>query len=103
MSGNFRKSLQILTIGCYCVLASLVPQVAGAESETPQQAIEGFFKTLRSMEFPVKDDTRHEGLVAQADAYLDLESMGEKALAKHWGEATPEEQKNFFELMWKLI
>ena len=55
------------------------------------------------MEFPVKDTARQDQLNSKADGYLDLEAMGQRALAQHWVEVTPEEQKTFFDLMWKLI
>jgi phospholipid transport system substrate-binding protein len=71
--------------------------------QNPQQAVENFLKTIRSMDFPVKDPEQHHELVTQANAYLDLESMSQKALEAHWNEATQEEQQAFFTLLWKLI
>ncbi len=71
--------------------------------ETPQQAVEVFLTTIKSMEFPVKDTARHNQQVQTADTYLDLEAMGKRALEKHWSETTPEEQKRFFDLLWQLI
>ncbi len=73
------------------------------EAAPQQQAVENFLATLHKMEFPVKDKARHEELVKQANAYLDLEAMSKKALAAHWQEAAPEEQNTFLDLMWKLI
>ena len=88
----------ILTIGLIAPL-----ETAWAEVQKPEQAIEGFIKAIRAMDFPIKDQSRHANLVEQADSYLDLDAMGQRALAAHWAQATSDEQKNFFDLMWKLI
>ena len=77
--------------------------LAQAALETPQQGIETFLKTIRAMEFPVKDMNRHSQLAQEANGYLDLEALGKKALEKHWDEAAPEDQKAFMELLWSLI
>ena len=69
----------------------------------PQQAVETFLKTIRSMQFPVQDQTKHDQLTHSANAYLDLEAMGKKSLEAHWQEASLEEQQKFMELLWKLI
>ncbi len=80
-----------------------VPRFLYAEEMTPQAAVETFLKTIRSLEFPIKDQARHAGIVSKANAFLDLDAMGQKALAAHWQEASPEEQKEFLGRLWKLI
>ena len=97
-------------VGCFrlivpfaAFLILLIPCVLRAEEAAPQQGIETFLKTIRSMEFPIKDPARHTQLVSEANAFLDLDAMGEKSLGAHWQEASPEEQKNFLQFLWKLI
>ena len=95
---------QIMVMGLgFCCLAVLSPRRAEADGRVPQQVIETFLKTLQSMEFPIKDDSRHNQLVAEANASLDLEAMGRRALDTHWDEATSDQQKTFLDLLWKLI
>ncbi len=71
--------------------------------ETPQQAVEVFLTTIKSMQFPVKGTALHNQQVQAANNYLDLEAMGKRALEKHWSKTTPEAQKKFFNLLWQLI
>ncbi len=86
------------------MMLALMPPFAGIQAgQTPQQAVENFLATIKSMEFPAKDAAQHNQLIHKANAYLDLEAMGKRALAKHWEEATPDEQKTFFDLLWHLI
>ena len=84
-------------------LCLLIPVSLRAEEAAPRQAVETFLKTIRSMEFPIKDAGRHAQLAGEANAFLDLDAMGQKSLGAHWQEARPEEQKEFLELLWKLI
>ncbi len=72
-------------------------------SETPQQGIQSFLDSIRAMQFPVMDAASHQNFLARTDAYLDLEAMGKKALGDHWAQMTPDQQKSFMELLWKLI
>ena len=88
---------------CCFGLALFFSHTLKAETPPPQEALEAFLTTIRSMEFPVKDGSRHERLVQQANAFLDLEAMAKAALREHWEEATSEGQKIFMDLMWKLI
>ena len=81
----------------------LQPFPLRAEEMTPQQGIETFLKTIKSMEFPIKDTARHTRLAAEANAFLDLDAMGQKSLGAYWQEAAPEDQKEFLQLLWKLI
>ncbi len=74
-----------------------------AEGEQAQQVIENFVKNIKAMEFPAQDAVKNQGLIKQANTALDLDSMGQKALADHWKSATAEDQKAFTDLMWKLI
>ncbi len=74
-----------------------------AAAPPAQQVIENFLSTIRSMEFPVKNQAQHDALTQKANAALDLESMGNKALGDHLKEATADQQKTFLELLWKLI
>ena len=74
-----------------------------AANEEALPALQTFIQTLRSMEFPIADAAAHSEKVKKADASLDLEDMGKKALGPHWKEAAPEQQKEFMELLWKLI
>ncbi|HRK61140.1 MAG TPA: ABC transporter substrate-binding protein [Candidatus Omnitrophota bacterium] len=84
-----------------CVLSFSVR--AHAEDISAQQGVEAFLNTIRSMEFPVKDAAQHEKKIKQAAAYLDLQAMGEKALGTNWAVMTANQQKQFMELLWKLI
>ncbi len=81
---------------------SKVP-VLCAEEGGAQQGVASFLTALRSMQFPIENQARHAKLAAEANAFLDLEAMGKKSLAAHWQGASPEEQKFFMELLWKLI
>ncbi len=94
-----RKAIGILSFFLLLTPLTLLAEDAAA----PQQTIQSFIETIQTMEFPVKDAASHQVLVAKANAALDLDSMGQKSLAAHWAEASPEEQKNFLELLWKLI
>lgn len=85
------------------LLLLLIPGTLRAEEAAPQQSVETFLKTIRSLEFPLKDQARHQQLVNEANSFLDLDAMGQKSLGTHWQEAQPEEQKEFLDLLWKLI
>ena len=80
-----------------------VPSLVQAETENATQSLKSFVETLRVIDFPVTDAAAHTEKVKKVDRYLDLEAMGQKALGDHWGKATPEQQKAFMELLWKLI
>lgn len=99
------KSLRYYFIisALFLLWTALTPPLSAQPRETPQQAVEVFLTTIKSMEFPVKDTAQHNQQVQTANAYLDLEAMGKRALEKHWSETTPEEQKRFFDLLWQLI
>ena len=102
MKNILSRLLQILTFTGFCAWILLPSPIAKAE-ETPQQAIETFLATIKSMQFPVKDAVQHKKLAEEANAYLDLDAMGKRALAKHWEQASPEQQKKFLDLLWSLI
>lgn len=73
------------------------------EKPAAQQAVETFLQTIQSMEFPAKDAKAQEALIAKADAYLDMNAMGKKALQNHWSELNAEQQKQYIDLLIKLI
>ena len=93
------RKLTLLTV----LFLSIQPFSLRAEEMTPQQGIETFLQTIKSMEFPIKDAARHTQLAAQANAFLDLDAMGQKSLGAYWQETAPEDQKEFLQLLWKLI
>ena len=95
------KCLWIAILSLGFVLSSA--QVLRAEPQAPQQGLEAFLTTIRAMQFPVQDPSRHEQLVRQANAFLDLEAMAKAALGARWQEATSEKQIIFMDLLWKLI
>ncbi len=66
-------------------------------------SVEAFMEGIRSMKFPVEDAARHEALVAQTGAYLDLRAIGEKSLTEHWGTMSAAQQQSFLDLFSKLI
>jgi phospholipid transport system substrate-binding protein len=94
-----------MTIGIVCCLISVgfSTHTAGANTQTPEQAIKTFLEIVGSMEFPASDPARHAGLLREANAYLDLETMGAEALRDHWATVPSEEKKVFFDLLWKLV
>ena len=69
----------------------------------PQSTVETFLAAVKSMEFPVADDSGHAQRVSDANAYLDLETMGSKALSDHWEELSPQDRRTFLDLLWKLV
>ncbi len=97
------KSFSFFLILFAASLFLVLPQALHAEEPAPQQAVETFLNTIRSLEFPIKDAARHAGIVKKANSFVDLDAMGQKALGAHWQEASPEEQKKFRENLWKLI
>ena len=102
MFKNF-KSIFSFSIPVIAFLLLSVPGFLHAEELAPQAAVETFLKTIRSLEFPIKDQAKHAETVSKANAFLDLDAMGIKALGPHWREATPEEQKEFLRRLWQLI
>lgn len=76
---------------------------AWAQELSAQQGVEAFLNTIRSMDFPVKDAALHDQKKQQAAAFLDLQAMGQKALGANWAAMTADQQKQFMELLWKLI
>lgn len=74
-----------------------------AEGEPAKQTIEGFVQTIKAMEFPAADQAKNQELIKRANAALDLEAMGKKALVNHWESISPENQKEFMSLLWQLI
>ena len=73
------------------------------QSLTPQAPVEGFLDTIRSMVFPVADAAHQADLVKKAGSFVDLNAVGQRAVAEHWAQATEEQQKKFLELFSKLI
>lgn len=94
-----------VTIGALLCLVStgFLAGAASADNQTPEQAIKTFLETVRSMEFPASDPVRHAELVREANAYLDVETMGSQALVDHLAQISSEEKDMFFDLLWKLI
>ena len=76
----------------FCGLGIGVSGPVSAQSESAPQVVEHFLASVKS-----PDQT------AQANGYLALEAMGQKALGGHWTEATPAQQQAFMDLLWKLI
>lgn len=93
----------VIAGACLFLISSLAYGQGTESSQTPQQAIEVFLDNVRQMEFPVTDPAKHKQLVSQANAYLDLETMGSAALADHWGSMSADDKKTFFDLLWKLV
>ncbi len=89
----------------FFVLASVLTftPLASAETHPAQQTIETFAQNIKAMEFPAKDAAKQAALVKATDTLFDLESMGRKALGDNWTKAGEEDQKNFIDLLWKLI
>jgi len=83
----------------FCLLAKL----AGAEAAAPQNSLESFIETLRTMDFSREAKVMQSGLAEKANGFLDLESLGKRALSDHWAKAAPEQQTQFLTLLWKLI
>lgn len=71
--------------------------------DAPKQSIEGFLGTVRSMEFPVKDEAKHAELVKKASGYLDWDGIGQKAMTAHWNEMTQSERDSFTSIFHQLI
>lgn len=76
---------------------------AWAQELSAQASVEAFLNTIRAMDFPVQDATLHDQKNQQAAAFLDLQAMGQKALGANWAAMTADQQKQFMELLWKLI
>lgn len=93
--------LMMILISVFFLFSAMPP--AHAEGEPAKQLIQNFVKDITSMDFPVKDQAKHQKLVQDANAALDLDAMGKRSLDKHWAEAAPEDQKEFLSLLWKLI
>ncbi len=74
-----------------------------SQSLTPRESLESFLDTMRAMEFPIKDEAKHADLVKKTGDFLDLDSVGEKAVAAHWNQMSEAERKDFSELFSKLI
>ncbi len=91
----------ILAVLAAVVLMNL--SVYAAPEATPQQAIETFLKLIRAMDFPIRDEAAHKTQVAAADAFLDMDAMGQKSLEAHWAQLSAEDRKAFLALLWKLI
>lgn len=72
-------------------------------SPAPAQSLQAFLDEINQMQFPIASSAKHQEFVQQADAYLDLPAMAQKALKEHWSGMTPDQQKKFMELFWKLI
>ena len=98
------KGYRALAASIGCGLLILTGSgVLAAQSAGPRETIEHFLTGIRSMTFPIQDRVRHETLVQQTNTFLDLESMAKKSLGSHWLEADSDQQKEFMELLWKLI
>ncbi len=74
----------------------------GAE-QGAAETLRSFVDTIRAMEFPITDTAQHAEKVKRADAAVDLEAMGKRALGPHWDKAPEADRKAFMELLWKLI
>lgn len=96
-----KRFYPILPVLPLCAFLLLTPSARAEEGA--QQTVQGFLETIRSMEFPVTDAAKFEDLAKKADSYLDLEGMAKKALGEEWTKASPDQQKQFMELLWKLI
>ncbi len=85
------------------IIAMSFSMPGSAQELSAQQGVEAFLNTIRSMDFPVKDAALHDQKTQQAAAFLDLQAMGQKALGANWTAMTADQQKQFMELLWKLI
>lgn len=90
-------------IGFYIALLVLFLFSVPVQAGEPAGSVDAFLNTIQSMEFPITDKAQHQQKVQQAAAYLDLEAMGKKSLGEHWDDMTSDEQKQFIDLLWKLI
>lgn len=95
--------MKIKFLGFIFSLFLILSGSALAETLPAQQTIENFVQNVKDMKFPVQDPARHAELVNQTNKLLDLETMGQKALQDHWGKVSADDQKNFMDLLWKLI
>ncbi|PIQ87148.1 MAG: hypothetical protein COV74_02000 [Candidatus Omnitrophica bacterium CG11_big_fil_rev_8_21_14_0_20_45_26] len=96
--------LRLLGIGVFCVSMLFAPAaIISAEVDSPKAVVETFLETLRAMEFPVSNSARHAQLVKKANAFLDLDAMGQKALRDHWEQASVEDRRDFLALLWQQI
>jgi len=85
------------------VLLLSYPCMGRAEGNAAKEALKSFLGTIRSIEYPVQDLVRHENLVRQANASLDLEAMAKVSLTAHWDGISAEDRAAFLDLMWKLV
>ncbi|HTL47791.1 MAG TPA: ABC transporter substrate-binding protein [Verrucomicrobiae bacterium] len=87
------------------VLAAFFSAARPVSAQAPgaQQIVEDFLTSIRSMEFPPKDEAAQKPIVDKANSLLDLEAMSKKALDAHWDSLTPEQRQSFLGLMGQLI
>ena len=98
-----KKSLFLAMIVFIVSFASALKPLHAAAPETPPQGIQSFLDSIRALEFPIMNPAAHEQKLAKTDAYLDLPSMGRKALGENWTQMTADQQNTFTELLWRLI
>ena len=84
-------------------MLTFFPKHSFSESLTPEATIESFLGAIRDMEFPVKDAANHSELVKKAGHFVNLGSVGQRAVAAHWDLATKNQQLKFLDLFSKLI
>jgi len=100
---HFLRSLAVGGSLCCLIISGFPADAAGANNRTPEQAVKAFLETIDSLEFPASDPLRYAELVRQANAYLDVETMGSRALSDHWSAIPGEERQAFIDLLWKLV
>jgi len=93
----------IFKLGAFLTLAMLAFAGFLRAESAPQAGLEGFIEAVRAMEFPVKDADKHAESVGKANGFIDLDSVGKKAMAVHWDKMTEAERQDFTNLFSKLI
>ncbi len=85
------------------VLFTWVALPCFAVETTPQEGVQTFIQSIRSMQFPAQDPDGQKALVEKANTYLDLEALSRKALPQHWDNVSPEDRQAFQRLLGALI
>lgn len=107
---TFARLPEAWTLGLVLILLT-IPAMARADTpqaaETPQASVRALLDTIQKIQpvegLPPEEAKANRALMDRAIVHLDVPRVSEKTLGKHWKKRSPEERKQFIELLGELF
>lgn len=103
MKPIFKNTLVLMFVWPVLIMTTNLCAEPASPDQTSRQALETFFETINAVKFPVMIAADYDRETALADAYLDLASMGKKAMGGNWDVLNADQRKEFIALLERLV